>query len=388
MNILYIDPIFGISGDMMIAAFIDAGMPFSEIDAVLRKVPLSLPRITPVELSQGVVKGVHLNIGKSDLHLSIGEMEAVISGLDIKDGIKKDALAMLDIIIEVEGKVHDIGRDALHLHELSHIDTVMDLLGVAAGMDYFAINKVYSGPVPCGRGTINTAHGAIPNPPPVTLEILRGYDLVFYDEPLELTTPTGATIIRRYVGDNRTGTPPFSFQKIGYGVGTYKSTRPDLLRLYIATDNQPVFDEDVWVVECDMDDMETEYMGLAAERIRSAGVLDLLYFPVSMKKGRPGIRLSITVTAEKLEQVVALVFRETTTFGARIRKDKRRILRREEQVVETSLGALRVKYGYKGEGAAVKTHVESEDVRKIADEHGLPYREVLETVKSEIINKK
>lgn len=386
MKILYLDPIFGISGDMTISAFIDAGLPVEEINDLLKKVPCSLPAITPVRMQQGVVEGIHLNIEKSDLHLSIAEMEGIIKNLPIEEKIIKDALGMLNIILDAESKIHGIGRDALHLHELSNVDTLIDLLCVAKGMHYFKIDQVYCGPVPCGRGTIKTEHGIIPNPPPVTLEILSGFALSFHEEPLELTTPTGATIVRYYVNDRKLA-PPFSPEKTGYGVGTYKSIRPDVLRIFIGETGTPDYDEEVWVVECDLDDMETEYLGVVTDRIRNAGALDALYFPVFMKKGRPGIRLSVTVSPDRVDHVIDMVFQETTTFGMRLLKEGRRILKREEKVVETSHGPVRIKNGYNQRGELLKTHIEFEDARKIADEKGLPYRTVVDTVKSEIAKK-
>jgi hypothetical protein len=386
MKILYIDPIFGISGDMMISAFVSAGMPFEEMSALLKKMPLQLPAITPVVQTQGVIDGIHLNIEDCDLHLSITEMESVIAGLDIKEKIKQDAQSMLDIILAAESKIHGIGRDELHLHELSHVDTIIDLLCVAKGMDYFGIDKVYCGPVPCGRGTIKTAHGIIPNPPPVTLEILSGRTIVFYDESLELTTPTGATIVRHYVRDKKAA-PPFIVEKTGYGVGTYKTTRPDALRIFIGSSEEPAYDEEVWVIECDLDDMEMEYMGAVADRIRNSGARDVLYFPVFMKKGRPGIRLSVTVSPDTLEHIVAMIFQETTTFGMRLKKEGRRVLKREEKSVETSYGQIRVKNGCDAQGRCIKTHIEFEDIKNIADEKGLPYRMVLEAIKTEITTK-
>lgn len=387
MKILYLDPIFGISGDMTISAFIDAGLPIEEIKALLEKAPLPMPVVTPVRIQQGIIEGVHLNIEESDLHLSVAEMEKIIGNLDIDEKIKNDAMGMLNIILEAESKIHGIGRDTLHLHELSSVDTIIDLLCVAKGMHYFNIDKVYCGPVPCGRGTIKTEHGIIPNPPPVTLEILSGYALVFHEEPLELTTPTGATIVRHYVKDRKT-VPPFSPEKIGYGVGTYQSARPDVLRIFIGETGDPTYDQEVWVVECDLDDMETEYLGAVADRIRNTGALDVLHFPVSMKKGRPGIRLSMTVSPDKLEEVIKMVFQETTTFGMRLIKEGRRVLKREEKIVETSYGPVRIKKGYNQSGELLKTHIEFEDVRKIAAEKGLPYRTLLEAIKSEIANSK
>ncbi|MCX5804891.1 MAG: nickel pincer cofactor biosynthesis protein LarC [Proteobacteria bacterium] len=385
MNILYIDPIFGISGDMTISAFIDAGMPFVEFEGLLKKIPMPVPAIIPERIMHGIIGGVHLNIEHSNIHLTIREMEDIIEKVEIETKIKEDAKAMLSIMLNAEAKVHGVSKDELHLHELSHIDTLIDLLGVAKGMHYFGIDRVFCGPVPQGRGTIKTSHGIIPNPPPVTLEILSGFSTVFLEEPLELTTPTGATIVRHYVRDRNIPPPAFKIDKIGYGAGTYKTDKPDVLRIFIGKSEEPAFEEeDVRVIETDIDDMEMEYIGAIADRIRSAGALDVLYFPVYMKKGRIGIRLSITTKIETLQRVTEMLFAETTTFGLRLRTEHRNVLRREEKLVETSYGTINVKYGYDGKGNLIKTHIEFEDVKKIAEEKGLPYRSVLEMLESEV----
>lgn len=387
MKILYIDPIFGISGDMMVSALIDAGLPFGELENTLRKIPLGLPSIVPVKKAQGVIKGIYLEIGESDRHLTVREMEEIIDGLETEDAVKRDARGMLDIILDGEAKVHGTTRDELHLHELSHVDTLIDLVSVAKGIHYFGIDRVFCGPVPCGRGTIRTSHGVIPNPPPITLEILSGYNVIPVDEPLELTTPTGAAIVRYYT-KNRDSVPPFNMDTIGYGIGSYATDKPDALRIFIGEVNELASDEDIWLIETDLDDMEMEYIGVVAERIRNEGALDVLYFPVYMKKGRLGLRLSITTSADKVQQLVEKVFQETTTFGMRLTREHRRVLRREERVVETSFGPLRIKSGFDAGGRLIKTHIEFEDVKRISEERGIPYRQVLDAVRSEIANKK
>jgi pyridinium-3,5-bisthiocarboxylic acid mononucleotide nickel chelatase len=384
MNILYIDPIFGISGDMTISAFIDAGMPFEELDSLLKKIPLAVPAIVPEKRAHGIIEGTHLKIDHSHTHLTIGQMEEIIGSLDTEDKIRSDAQAMLEIILAAEGKVHGVSRDELHLHELSHIDTLIDLLGVAKGMHYFGIDRVFSGPVPHGRGTIKTSHGIIPNPPPVTLEILSGFNTTFIDEPLELTTPTGATIVSHYVRQKNVSPPPARFDRIGYGVGTYKTDKPDVLRIFVGKTDEMPFEEDVWVIETDMDDAEMEYIGAVADRMRNAGALDVLYFPVYMKKGRMGLRLSVTSRQESLQQMIDMLLAETTTFGMRLRKEQRSVLKREERIVDTSYGPVRVKYGYDHRGSLIKNHIEFEDVKKISEEKGLPLRTLLEALRMEV----
>jgi len=387
MNILYIDPVFGISGDMMISALIDTGLPFEELHKLLKNIPLPLPSMVPMKKRQGIIEGTYLKIEDSDTHLSISKMEELIKGLKVKERIKVDAKGMLDIILKAESKIHGTSRDKLHLHELSNIDTLIDLLCIAKGMDYFKIEKVYSGPIPLGRGTIKTSHGIIPNPAPATLEILSGYNVVFLDETFELTTPTGAAIVRYYVKD-KNKRPVMKIEKTGYGLGTYKTDKPDTLRIFIGKDKEPQYDEELWVLEADMDDMEMEYIGAVAERIRNEGALDVLYFPVYMKKGRIGMRLSITVAEEKVQHLLDTLFAETTTFGIRMRKELRNILRREEGVVKTSYGSVRIKNGYDRQGKLIKTHIEFEDVKRIAEAKKIPYRVLLESIKKEVGSRK
>lgn len=385
MNILYIDPVFGISGDMMISAFLDLGLPIAHLEGILNSLPLSLPRLRPVTKVQGVVRGIHLEIDDSDLHLSVTDMEQYVDGLTVPERVKADARGMLERIITAEAKVHGTTRESVHLHELSHVDTLIDVLSVAVAMAYFQIDRVYCGPIPMGRGTIRTSHGVIPNPPPVTLEILSHLPLLFLEEPLELTTPTGAAIVGHFV---KTWSPPPAMRvhRSGCGVGTYKSEKPDVLRLFLGTDEEGR-EEELWVLETDIDDMDMEYLGAAAEAVREAGALDVLYFPVHMKKDRVGIRFCVSASPDRLEDCLDAVFRETSTFGVRLRKEKRRVLLREERTISTSRGPVRVKYGWYPDGRFKKRHIEFEDVRKLAKEHKVPVRLLLDDVRKEIDEK-
>ncbi len=383
MKILYIDPVFGISGDMMIGSLIDSGVPFDALEALVRKISPDAPSMKPVRLTEGVISGIHLEIGQSDRFYTISEMEQVMGSIDVEKKVRDDALGMLSLIVAAESKIHGMSRDELHLHELSHIDTVIDLLCVAYGVRFLGADRVFCGPVPCGSGTITTSHGSIPNPPPVTLEILRGHRLVFYGESLELTTPTGAAIVAHYT-EPVGRVPAFRTIREGYGVGTYKSSRPDVLRIFVGEADEPAYDHEVEVIEADIDDMEMEYMGAVADRLRAVGALDVLFFPVSMKKGRMGIRLSVTTDMGTFEKTVDTIFRETTTFGMRFHRHMRRVLRREERTIETSFGPVRVKIGFDPSGTLIKTHIEFDDVRSIADVKNIPYREALELVRKEI----
>jgi pyridinium-3,5-bisthiocarboxylic acid mononucleotide nickel chelatase len=383
MTLLYIDPVFGISGDMAISAFLDAGCPLAVLTDLFEQLPISLPSLVLEKRKHGVVEGTYLRIGESDVHLSIRQMEEMIRALKVEERVKQDALAILTIIVNAEATVHGVEPEKVHFHELAHVDTLIDLLGVAKAIAYFGIDEVHCGPVPQGRGFIRTSHGLLPNPPPVTVEILSGLPLVFYPQELELTTPTGAAIAKHYAKDSSLR-PPFSLRRSGVGFGTYQTDMPNVVRIFIGEASRPEPHEEVWAIETDMDDAEIEYMGAVAERIRIAGALDVLYYPIHMKKGRVGLRLAVITSDACIETVIDSVLKETSTFGLRLRKESRRVLQRKEAVHETSFGPVKVKEGYDRKGALIKTHIEFEDVKKIADDQGLPYRLILELLKKEL----
>ena len=246
MTLLYIDPVFGISGDMTISAFLDAGCPLAVLTEVLEQLPVSLPSLLPEKRKHGVVEGTYLKIGRSDLHLSVRQMEEMIRALKVEERVREDALAILGIIVKAESTVHGVEPEKVHFHELAHVDTLIDLLCTARAISYFAIDEVYCGPIPQGRGFVRTSHGLLPNPPPVTVEILSGLPLVFFEQELELTTPTGAAIMKHYV-KNPAARPPFSLRRSGVGFGTYQTDTPNVVRIFIGETERPEPHEEVWV---------------------------------------------------------------------------------------------------------------------------------------------
>jgi pyridinium-3,5-bisthiocarboxylic acid mononucleotide nickel chelatase len=382
MNIIYFDPVMGISGDMAISALVDAGCPIEVIMELLGKLPVEMPSITAEKKRQGAVSGTYLRIGESHSHFSIGEMVKLINGLDAEERVKRDALSILDIIASAESKAHGVPKEDVHFHELSHIDTIIDILSVAQAMAYFRVDKVMSGPAPHGRGLISTAHGMMPNPPPATAEIMTGFPVVFFDEDGELTTPTGAAILKHYVKDHVR--LPFTIKSFGYGFGTREKSKPNVLRVFVGeTENVPA-DQEAWVIEADMDDAEMEYMAVVIERLLKAGAYDALFFPVQMKKGRSGLRLTVTTSLSALRLLTEKILSETSTFGVRFRPEFRRVLARKEEQRQTTFGPVRVKTGYNSSGEVLKTHIEFDDVVKIADERGLSYRELLDALKKEL----
>ena len=381
MKILHIDPIFGISGDMMISALVDAGASFDRLAALMKSIPSPLPPLTITRKSQGIIEGTRIVIGHSDLHFSLKEMRSIITNLPAPEAVRENALAMLAIIAKAEAKVHKVPVETVHLHELSHADTLIDVVAVSQAMNDLGIEKASCGAIPFGRGTISTAHGIIPNPPPAVTEILQGYPVIFVDEPLELVTPTGAAIVKHFVPEPRWRTP-FTVTSSGYGVGTYEASKPDVLRVFVGTTTDETGGDDyVWVLETDLDDMETEYVGAVADRLRADGALDVLYFPVFMKKGRPGLRFSVIAPETAKERIMERLMTETSTFGLRMRREERRVLGRSTVTMDTPFGPVRVKQGLDRDGTVIKTHIEFDDVRALAETHDIPFRTMVSHIR-------
>ena len=382
MNILYIEPSSGISGDMIVSALIHAGFPVSEIEKTLSRLPIKPPKVDTEEVSFGVFSGIRLKLKDEGVYLSPNEMVSLIKKMDVEEMIKRDVEEMINILITAEAKIHGVKKEEVSFHELSSVDTFLDFLLVACAIRYFRIDKVFVGKIPHGAGFLRTSHGTLPNPPPLTLEILKGFSSRFTEKPYELTTPTGATIIRHYVNPEER----FEGMRIlfsGCGVGNYEMEEPDILRVYIGKGNPSYLEEEVSIIEFDVDDMEMEYVGLFAETLRRLGVIEVVYFPVFMKKGRVGIRFSIIVKREKIDRVIDGIFENSSTFGLRIREESRRTLKREEKILKSRYGEIRIKVGIR-DGKVLKTHVEFEDVKKICEETGIPYTSILKEVREDI----
>ncbi|MCS7280560.1 MAG: nickel pincer cofactor biosynthesis protein LarC [Desulfobacterota bacterium] len=387
MKVLYIDCVSGLSGDMLVSAFIDAGFPQEEVERALGALPIKAPKITQEKVVLGPIRGVRIKIERSNSFFTCDEMLDIVSRTTIDEKIKSDVTGMLNVLFDAEAKIHGVAKEDLHLHELADIDTLLDFLLVASAVAYFGIEKIFVGSIPHGSGILRTSHGLLPNPPPLTLEILKGFPSIFKNSTYELTTPTGAAIVRYYANP----TEPFPGMRIsvvGYGFGNYEMEEPDILRVFIGEQDASYLSEKVYVIEFDIDDMDMEYTGLLSERLRGLGALDVLTFPVFMKKGRVGLRFSVTATKEKLEDLIDRIFEESTTFGLRIREESRRVLRRDERIVKCKYGEVRIKVGYGKQNRVLKEHIEYDDVKRISEEYGLPYRIVLDEVKKELYKEK
>ncbi|HQJ75401.1 MAG TPA: nickel pincer cofactor biosynthesis protein LarC [Bacteroidota bacterium] len=389
MKILYFDTFSGISGDMILGAFINAGLSVDTLKEELKKVPISNYEIVTKELKRNSISAtkVDVNILKHEhVHRNIQDINKIIDESDLNENIKNNSKKIFYKIAVAEAKVHNTEIEKVHFHEVGAIDSIVDIIGAAICIDLLKIEKIFSTPIKVGSGGfVKTQHGQIPIPAPATSEILIGYPSTIENIPYELTTPTGAAIVTTLSSGMMTGNE-FNIERIGYGAGGIEiPNTPNLLRIFIGHSYSEFVNDDVILIETNIDDMNPQIYPFVIERVIQLGANDAYITPVIMKKGRPGILLSILAPKELSTKILEFIYLNTTTIGIRMLPVKREILKREEKEFETSLGKIKCKIVYLNDSN--KIYPEFEDCKKISLEKNIPLIDVQRIVFSEL-NKK
>jgi uncharacterized protein (TIGR00299 family) protein len=384
MKIAYFDCIAGASGDMLLGALLDAGLPEATLRerlAALRMVDFEL-EIKPV-LKNGF-RATKLNVVVADKvkQRHLPEIEAIIRESDLPPAIQERAIAIFRRLGEVEAHIHNTTLDQIHLHELGGVDTIVDVTGVLLGLDSLGIERVYCSPLPLGRGFVRGAHGQIPLPAPATVALLKGVPVVGSDLSIELVTPTGAVLLTS-LAESFGPIPAMTLTGVGYGAGGYDLSIPNVVRLLVgeaATAGANVT-ETLVMLETNVDDLNPEIYEYVMARLFEAGALDVFLAPVQMKKNRPASLIHVLCRPGQVEPLTTILFAETSTLGVRQQFVTRRALARTIQKVETPYGPVRVKVAQWGEGQT-KAAPEYEDCRRLAEQHGVPLREVYRTAEA------
>ena len=385
MRIAYLDTIAGISGDMTLGSFIDAGVSLDTLISELAKLRLTGFELTAQHVKRNNISAIKADVVISDApkyHRHLADIEAIIDKSDLGPGIKESAKKIFYEVAVAEAKVHNSTIEKIHFHEVGAIDSLVDIVGTAICLEQMKIDRVYSSPVKVGSGgTVNTQHGPMPIPTPATLEILKGYPIVLSDIPFELTTPTGAAIIKA-LSSGTLSAEQIRVDRIGYGSGSRDIPQiPNLLRLVVG-DYEASYDRDSVVsIETNVDDMNPEIHPFVVEELLNAGALDAYMTPIVMKKGRSGILLTVLAEETRLDAILALLFRETTTLGVRIHHLERRKLPRSQRRLDTSLGSVVAK-AVVVDGQEILVP-EFEECKRLAKEKNLPLREVYRILESE-----
>ena len=378
MRIAYLDCFSGISGDMFVGSLLDAGLPFEQLETVLSGLKLSGYRISAIPEERNHIFGTRFSVTleKADQaarHLD--DIREILENSDLPLPVIQKSIQIFENLAKVEGDVHHISPNEVHFHEVGAIDSILDIVATAAGMDLLGIEKVFASSIPVGSGIISSAHGRIPIPSPATIALLKDIPIYSSGQDAEMVTPTGAALIASLCSSFGP-MPPMVIEEVGYGVGSRRlSDRPNLLRILIGKDADKETTETVVILEANLDDMSPELSGYLMENLFEAGARDVSFCPVYMKKNRPGIQVQVIGEPEDRERLTAIIFRESTTLGVRYSYGQRAVLRRETVAVDSPWGTMNVKKVIDREGKAVLLP-EYEECKRIARENNLPLRDV------------
>lgn len=429
MRIAYLDCFAGISGDMFLGALIDAGVPLAVLEEATAALHLGASLKTETVDRSGisctkvhVMEGGHLaedqepdagveeqkpqavhtrqpetqhlhktghTHGHEEAHAhvhgrSLGVIRALIEAAALAEPVKRTAIRAFELLGQSEAKIHNVGIEEIHFHEVGAVDAIVDIVAASAGIHHLQIGAWYCSPVNVGGGMVECAHGTFPVPAPATADLLRGFPTYSAHVQKELVTPTGAALLRA-IEPTFGQQPAMRVERIGYGAGTRNPKGfPNVLRISIGSaeveadarntiSSEPA--EVVTVLETALDDLSPQVIAWVAESALAAGALDVMLTPVVMKKGRPGTLLTVLCHPAESAALQQLILRETSTLGLRIRKEQRFCLDRYHMPVQTPYGKIRIKIGSLA-GGVLNAAPEFEDCRAAAVTHGVALKEV------------
>ena len=385
MRVGYLQCVGGVSGDMLLGAIVDAGVPIDELRSRLDGLAFGGFTVTARRDKRGGVEGTLVTVvtGASPRFDTVSDLIDAVDSSDISQSARSKARVVLERLGEAEASVHG---DEAHLHELGSSDTLIDVVGAVLGFEMLGIERLYSSPLPTGSGVFRSDHGPLPAPSPATTAMLAMAGAPTVPPPGgdagagEMVTPTGASIVTTLA---EFGQPPMTVTQSGYGLGSRDpGAYPNVVALRVGELAETSGPAALSLVETNIDDMNPEAFPYVSERLFELGARDVWLTPINMKKGRAGVKLSALVDPEVERQAVELVLRETTTLGVRVSPVSRYEAERESVTVKTSIGELSVKVK-RLDGRNVSLSPEYEDCRRIARETGLPIFDVYRIAESE-----
>src|SRR5215469_6260740 len=429
MRIAYLECFSGISGDMFLGALLDAGVA----PKVLEDAAAALHIGASLEISRVNRSGIEAT--KVDVHVKglgdrrratvqkghshehshahshdardarghtdshqhghgrgLNEIKKIIRAAELSESAKHRAVAIFEKLGAAESRIHQVPIEQVHFHEVGAEDAMVDIVCAAVGSEALAADEFICSPLNVGGGMVECEHGAFPVPAPATVELLKGAPVYSSGIQAELVTPTGAaivsTLVKRFVPF-----PAMTIEKIGYGAGSRDFRRhANVLRITLGTvlgendaeDATATSLETISILEANLDDLNPQVFGYVMERLLEAGALDVFGTPVNMKKNRPGTLLTVLSKPEAAANLAQIIFAETTTLGVRRREEKRQVLGRKWQTVSTHFGAVRIKIASMN-GTVTSYAPEYEDCRRIAAEHRVPLKMVMQEALQEFL---
>ncbi len=416
-NILYIDCFSGISGDMMAGALLDIGykgIDLGYFKKELAKIELGGYRIETEKVKRGPVFATKFNVFVETPQPSrnFNRIAGLISGSGLDDEVKKLSLDMFSVIADAEASVHGTTSDQVHFHEVGAVDSIIDIVCVSLAIQRLSPVIIYCSHIPLGTGIAKTMHGGIPVPAPATLEILKGIPVYGGGFDFEVTTPTGAAVIK-VLADAFDDVPEMIIELTGNGAGSYSSspghehghtkhhkttvpfensenknsknknseidsnnrTLPDVLRLMFGKTTSSIYPASFLMVSTNIDDSSSEIIGYVQEKLWKSGALDCWSEPIFMKKNRPAFKICVLCKNEDLDKILEVIFIETSSLGVRVEKNTRYCLDREIKTVRLPYGEAKVKIGI-FKGMKVTYSPEYESCRELAEKTKKPLKEI------------
>jgi uncharacterized protein (TIGR00299 family) protein len=383
----YFDCFSGISGDMTLGALIDLGAPLDWLHNELSQLPLAGFELTATPVVRNGIRAIALSVDVNDTGVSRNyqKIRSLLEDCVLPDGVKTRSLAAFEQLARAEAAIHGCAIKDVHFHEVGGVDAIVDIVGAALCLEKLGVTKVMSSPIPLGSGFVDCQHGKLPVPAPATVEILKDVPVYGTNVAAEMVTPTGAAIIRTLA--QRFGPmPPLYLKKTGYGAGQRElPDRPNLLRVMTGTlsDSTAVLPSDeIMILETCIDDMNPEFFGFIMERLFDDGALDVYWLPVHMKKNRPGTLVQVLCEQSCLDRLIYRLLSETTSLGVRYYQVARKRLVREQVIIQSTFGDVRVKRIKELDGEE-RLVPEYDVCQEIAFKRNLPLRVVYETIAKE-----
>jgi pyridinium-3,5-bisthiocarboxylic acid mononucleotide nickel chelatase len=372
----WLDLAAGASGDMLLGALVDAGVPLEVLADAVSALPVEPIRLETEQVTRhglGATR-VHVHAPDSSHHRTWPDVRALLAEASLAPGVRDGALAVFERLAIAEGRVHRISPDEVHFHEVGALDALADVVGVVAGFAHLGLSHLCASPVALGSGSARGAHGVVPIPGPAVLELLAGIPVVAGAVPAEMCTPTGAALVAHLVGEWTT-LPPMRVERVGTGAGGRDPAElPNVVRLVLGAPSDP--EPGPVVLETNVDDLDPRLWPGVLDAVFAAGASDAWLTPILMKKGRPAHMLSALCRPEAVPQVQAAVFATTSSIGLRVVPVGKVALDRSQASVDVLGGRVGVKVAAAA-GRTVNVSVEYEDVAALARELGLPVKEVL-----------
>ncbi len=382
MKVAYFDCFAGISGDMTLGALVDAGLSFAALKSELDKLSVREFTLSQRRVEKHGIAGtkIDVNAREGHVHRHLKDVLEIINNSAISASAKEKAARVFQKLAEAEAKIHGTTIEAVHFHEVGAVDAIVDVVGAIVGLELLEVEAIHASKFRFGSGHTRGAHGAMPVPVPAVVEMTKGFPSERTDIPYELVTPTGAALLTA-LASNIGETIQLRTESTGYGAGTRDVEQvPNLLRVEIGElVADPQTDTPV-LLETNIDDMTPEIYGYLIERLLEAGARDAFLTPVIMKKGRPGIQLTVLADPNKETELTELIFSETTTLGIRRLPVQRHTLERRTDTVQTPYGPVRVKIA--DIGGKQRITPEYDDCARIAREKQIPILDVYKSVNS------